>query len=150
MDAMAESKSMGAKAPPAKPKGADYRALAEFRAALRQFLAFSGDAAQTVGLTPQQHQALLVVMGAEEGVPVTIGYLAKRLLLKHHSTVELVDRLTELDLVKRQPDPGDRRRVLIGLTPKARRLLSRLSTAHLEELRRIRPVFAALLDRLGK
>ena len=140
---MAETKPAGG-----KPESADYRALAEFRFALRQFLAFSGAAARGVGLTPQQHQALLVILGAPEGTPVTIGYLAERLLLKHHSTVELVDRLTEIDLVKRQPDPGDRRKVQLGLTPKARRLLSKLSAAHLEELRRIRPVFAALLERL--
>jgi DNA-binding MarR family transcriptional regulator len=145
---MAETKHIGGKAAPVGPETADYRALAEFRYALRQFLAFSGEAAQGVGLTPQQHQALLVIIGAPEGQVVTVGFLAQRLLLKHHSTVELVDRLTELDLLKRQQDPRDRRKVLLALTPKARRLLSRLSTAHLEELRRIRPVFAALLERL--
>ena len=145
---MADAKGKGGKAP--GPETADYRALAEFRYALRQFLAFSGDAAQGVGLTPQQHQALLVMIGAPEGQAVTVGFLAQRLLLKHHSTVELVDRLTELDLVKRQPDPKDRRKVLLSLTSKARRLLSKLSAAHLEELRRIRPVFAALQERLER
>jgi DNA-binding MarR family transcriptional regulator len=131
-----------------KPESADYRALAEFRYALRQFLEFSGSAARGVGLTPQQHQALLVIIGAPDQNPVTVGFLAERLLLKHHSTVELVDRLTELDLLKRLPDAADRRKVLLGLTPKARRLLTKLSATHLEELRRIRPVFAALLERL--
>jgi DNA-binding MarR family transcriptional regulator len=62
--------------------------------------------------------------------------------------VELVDRLVELDLLARNPDAADRRKVLLGLTPKGRRLLTRLSTAHIEELRRIRPVFADLLGRL--
>ena len=143
MEAMAETKSSGG-----KPAAADYRALAEFRYALRQFLEFSGSAARGVGLTPQQHQALLVILGVLDAAPVTIRYLSERLLLKHHSTVELVDRLAELDLVKRQPDAADRRKVLLSLTPKARRLLSKLSAAHLEELRRIRPVFAALLERL--
>jgi DNA-binding MarR family transcriptional regulator len=70
------------------------------------------------------------------------------MLLKHHSTVELVDRLVELDLVSRQPDEADRRRVLLSLTTKGKRLLTKLSAAHLEELRRIRPAFAALLERL--
>jgi DNA-binding MarR family transcriptional regulator len=132
----------------AKPQAADYRALANFRYALREFLEFSGSAAKSVGLTPQQHQAMLAMIGAPEGQPVTVGLLAERLLLKHHSAVELVDRLVELDLVTRQPDAVDRRRVLLNLTPKARRLLTKLSATHLEELRRIRPVFAALLDRL--
>lgn len=131
-----------------KPQSADYRALADFRFALRQFLEFSGSAAKSVGLTPQQHQAMLSIIGAPEGQAVTVGFLAKRMLLKHHSTVELVDRLVELDLVSRHPDVTDRRKVLLSLTPKARRLLTKLSAAHLEELRRIRPVFAALLERL--
>jgi DNA-binding MarR family transcriptional regulator len=131
-----------------RPQGADYRALADFRHALRQFLEFSGSAAKSVGLTAQQHQAMLAIIGAPEGQAVTIGFLAERMLLKHHSAVELVDRLVELDLVARQPDSADRRRVMLALTAKAKRLLTKLSTAHIEELRRIRPAFAALLDRL--
>jgi DNA-binding MarR family transcriptional regulator len=131
-----------------RPQTADYQALADFRYALRQFLEFSGSAAKGVGLTPQQHQAMLSIIGAPEGQAVTVGFLAERMLLKHHSTVELVDRLVELDLVMRASDPVDRRKVLLSLTPKAKRLLTKLSAAHLEELRRIRPVFAALLERL--
>jgi DNA-binding MarR family transcriptional regulator len=92
---------------------------------------------------------MLSVIGAPEGQPVTVGFLAKRMLLKHHSTVELVDRLVELDLLARQPDPADRRKVLLSLTSKAKRLLTKLSAAHIEELRRIRPAFATLLERLG-
>jgi DNA-binding MarR family transcriptional regulator len=136
-----------------KPDGADYRALAEFRFALRQFLEFSGDAARGVGLTPQQHQALLTIKAAaheaeSDDAPMTVGRLAERLLLKHHSAVELVDRLGALELVQRKPDAKDRRKVALVLTRKAERLLTSLSAAHLEELRRIRPAFAALLERL--
>ena len=132
----------------ANPKPGDYRALAGFRYALRKFLTFSEDAARGVGLTPQQHQALLVIMGYPESETVTIGALAQRLLLKHHSTVELVDRLTELELVRRIRDTDDRRRVILRLTKKAEQVLGRLSAVHLEELRRIRPALAALLERL--
>ncbi|HVT51581.1 MAG TPA: MarR family transcriptional regulator [Dongiaceae bacterium] len=127
---------------------ADYQALSEFRHALRRFLAFSGDAARRVGMTPQQHQALLTIIGHAGPAPMTIGDLAERLLLKHHSTVELVDRLSEIGLVRREPAEDDRRKVTLRLTDKARRLLNSLSSAHLEELRRIRPVFAVLLGRL--
>jgi DNA-binding MarR family transcriptional regulator len=141
--AVSETRKAGA-----KPQSADYQALANFRYALRQFLEFSASAAKSVGLTPQQHQAMLTIIGAPEGQSITIGFLAERMLLKHHSTVELVDRLVELDLLVRQPDAADRRKVLLGLTPKGRRLLTKLSTTHIEELRRIRPVFANLLDRL--
>jgi DNA-binding MarR family transcriptional regulator len=145
--AMAETKGKGA-AERGKPQAADYQALANFRYALRRFLEFSGSAAKGVGLTPQQHQAMLSIIGAPEGQAVTVGFLAERMLLKHHSTVELVDRLVEIDLVARQPDAADRRKVLLALTPKGRRLLTKLSTAHIEELRRIRPAFADLLERL--
>jgi DNA-binding MarR family transcriptional regulator len=145
---MAEGRNKSVAADRAKPETADYQALANFRFALRQFLEFSGSAAKGVGLTPQQHQAMLSIIGAPDGQAVTIRFLADRMLLKHHSTVELVDRLVELDLVTRRADEADRRRVLLSLTTKAKRLLTRLSAAHLEELRRIRPVFAALLERL--
>jgi DNA-binding MarR family transcriptional regulator len=145
---MTESRSKGTAAERGKLQTADYRALANFRFALRQFLAFSGDAAQGVGLTSQQHQAMLAIIGAPEGQVVTIGFVAKRMLLKHHSMVELVDRLVELNLVARQSDTADRRKVLLSLTPKAKRLLTKLSAAHLQELRQIRPVFADLLKRL--
>ena len=132
-----------------KLQSADYQALANFRYALRQFMEFSASAAKNVGLTPQQHQAMLTVIGAPAGQAVTIGFLADRMLLKHHSTVELVDRLVELDLLARHPDSADRRKVLLSLTPKSRRLLTKLSATHIEELRRIRPVFASLLERLA-
>jgi DNA-binding MarR family transcriptional regulator len=144
---MTENRGKGA-AEKARPQSADYQALANFRYALRQFMEFSASAAKGVGLTPQQHQAMLSIIGAPEGQAITIGFLAERMLLKHHSAVELVDRLVELDLLARNPDAADRRKVLLGLTPKGRRLLTRLSTAHIEELRRIRPVFADLLGRL--
>jgi DNA-binding MarR family transcriptional regulator len=146
--AMPETKGKGAAADRGKPQAADYQALANFRYALRRFLEFSGSAAKSVGLTPQQHQAMLSIIGVPEGQAVTVGFLAERMLLKHHSTVELVDRLVELDLIARQPDAADRRKVLLALTPKGRRLLTKLSAAHIEELRRIRPVFADLLERL--
>ena len=144
---MTESKGKGA-ADKAKPQPADYQALANFRYALRQFLEFSGSAAKKVGLTPQQHQAMLSIIGAPDGQSVSVGFLAERMLQKHHSTVELVDRLVELDLVARQPDAADRRKVLLSLTPKGRRLLTKLSAVLLVVLRRIRPVFASLLERL--
>ena len=76
---------------------ADYFSLASFRYALRSYLAFSQQRAKEAGLTPQQHQALLAIKGfsAEKGLSVTD--LATYMLLKHHSAVELVDRLEKAD-----------------------------------------------------
>ena len=129
---------------------ADYVALAEFRNALREFLAFSETAARAAGLTSQQHQALLAIKGFAGGDDLTVSEMADRLLLRHHSAVELADRLGRLGLVRRRADLKDQRRVLISLTAKAERILNGLSATHLEEIRRVGPYLAALFDRFGK
>jgi DNA-binding MarR family transcriptional regulator len=129
---------------------ADYVALAEFRFALRKFLDFSQVAAQKAGLTPQQHQALLAIKGFAGADEVTVSELAERLILRHHSVVELVDRLARLGLVRRMSDPEDHRRVLVSLTTKAERLLNGLSATHLEEIHRLGPYLASLLGRFGQ
>ena len=89
-------------------KDEDYVALAEFRFALREFQAFSKDQAAQVGLTPQQHQALLALRAAAHE-EATVGFIAKRLLLKAHSATGLVDRLEKLGLVIRYSTASDRR-----------------------------------------
>lgn len=126
---------------------ADYATLAEFRYALRRFLAFSERHAAECGLTPQQHQALLAIRGAADAT-VTIGYVADRLALKPHSATGLVDRLVALDLVVRRPSPDDGRQALLELTGQAQVLLRRLTQAHREEIVRLRPLLGELLARL--
>ena len=128
----------------------DYRTLAQFRYVLRRFQAFSADAAVGAGLKPQQHQALLAIKGFPGRDRVTVGELAERLGIRHHSAVGLVDRLAARGLVRRQTDPADRRQVLIRLTPSAERVLARLSLAHRDELRRLAPLLRTLLDELGE
>src|SRR5438067_13355207 len=90
----------------------DYRALANFRYALRRFLAFSEQRAGACGLMPQQHQALLAIRGAASA-PVSIGYVAERMILKPHSATGLIDRLESLGLIVRQPSSEDRRQSLL-------------------------------------
>lgn len=124
---------------------AEYEALAGFRYALRQFMRFSEEAAQQVGLTPQQHQALLTIKGFPGRERVTIGEMAERLQIRHHSAVGLVDRLSAQGLVMREPDTVDRRQVLVGLTPRGTELLAQLSASHREELQRIGPELRTLL-----
>jgi DNA-binding MarR family transcriptional regulator len=89
---------------PRRPDQQDYRRLSEFRYLIRRFLEFSEAAAARAGLTPRQHQALLAIKGAQDS-PATIGYLAERLRIRHHSAVELVDRLAEAGLIERWRDP---------------------------------------------
>lgn len=121
----------------------DYRALAEIRRGMRQFLEFSARAARDADLTPTHHQALLAIKGMPG--PVTVGALADWLGIKPHSAVGLVDRLTRQKLVARIPDAKDRRRVRLALTPGADRKLAALSRVHRAELRRFTRIVAPLL-----
>ena len=127
---------------------AEYAALADFRHTLRQFQAFSEQRVGEVGLTPQQHQALLAIRGAGPA-PVSIGFIAERLFVKPHSASGLVVRLEALGMIARQPSPQDGRQALIALTPRARTLLERLSAVHRDEIVRMRPLLKALLDTLA-
>jgi DNA-binding MarR family transcriptional regulator len=123
----------------------DYAALAEFRYAIRRFLAFSEAAAAEAGLTSQQHQALLTIKGIAGDAGLSIGALAERLLVKQHTAVELVDRLERAGFVRRGADPADGRRVLVSLTAEGEQRLRTLSSAHLDELRSIGPALSGIL-----
>jgi DNA-binding MarR family transcriptional regulator len=123
----------------AKPKVSkrDYQMLAAFRYSLRQFLHFSEAAAHTAGLTPQQHQALLAIKGFPDRDVITIGELAERLQLAHHSTVGLVDRLQKQNYLRRDQATQDHRKVYVKLTAKGEKVLEKLSAEHREQLRHI-------------
>jgi len=126
----------------------DYETLAEFRYALRCFLRFSENAAETVGLTLQQHQALLFIIGYPGRERITVGELAERLQIRHHSAVGLVDRLEEQGLVERIPNEDDRRQVFITLTDKGIRMLESLASIHREELRHMGPQLCTMLEQI--
>lgn len=127
---------------------ADFATLAEFRYALRCFTVFSEAEAHGQGLSPQQHQALLTIKGSGAQV-LTVGELAEKLCIKHHSAVELISRLVRMGMVTRSMDPADGRRVRVVLTPQAEAKLQALSAVHLEQLRRIGPLLIKLLDKFG-
>jgi DNA-binding MarR family transcriptional regulator len=115
----------------------EYEKLAAFRFNLRQFLRFSEVAARSVGLTSQQHQALLSIKGFPDGKVITIGRLAEQLQVAHHTAVELVDRLTFQDLVWREASIVDRRQVHIKLTDRGEEVLEALTSVHRQELRHL-------------
>jgi DNA-binding MarR family transcriptional regulator len=127
---------------------ADFEALARFRHAIRRYLAFAERGAREVGLTSQQHQALLAIKTQNFTSPMPIGELAKRLLLRPHSAAELVDRLVAADVIARGSAPHDRRVVNLRLTTKGEDLLKRLSKRNLRELRAASPALETLIDRL--
>jgi DNA-binding MarR family transcriptional regulator len=117
----------------------EFRRLAAFRSLLREFQAFSEQAAQRHGLTSLQYQSLLAIKACEGEGRVTVTALAQALLVKHNSAVGLVDRIEQLGLVARRPQESDRRSVVVELTAKGRRIVARLATQHRAELRRIAP-----------
>jgi DNA-binding MarR family transcriptional regulator len=117
--------------------------LAEARYQIRRFLHFSEQAARAAGLEPHQHQLLLAVRGNDHP---SIGVLAERLQIQHHSAVELVDRLVERRLVSRSRAPSDRRQVIVQLTPRGEAELEKLATCHLAELRDNGPALVGALE----
>jgi DNA-binding MarR family transcriptional regulator len=110
------------------------RSLAEFRYQMRKFLSFSESATERYGIATQQYQLMQVIAAMPEGQDASISYLAERMVLRHNSMVELVDRAERAGLVKREHDERDLRRSLVRLTPEARALLQKLVDEHMAEL----------------
>jgi DNA-binding MarR family transcriptional regulator len=129
-------------------KATDYQTLAEFRYQIRRFLRFSEDAARQAGLEPQHHQLMLAVKGAGDDAAPRIAYLAERLQLQHHSTVELVDRLAQRGLIDKTRGADDQREVHVRLTPQGERILKHLTLHHHEELRMAAPVLVGALKKV--
>jgi DNA-binding MarR family transcriptional regulator len=114
---------------------AEYRALAELRYRIRRFLREGDAKSRDVGLEPQQYLMLLAIRGLPAGSPSTIQTLAERLALKHHSAVELIDRLETHGYVRRTRSRDDRRRVFVSLLPRGDRLLEQVAQNRISELR---------------
>ncbi len=132
------------------PRAIDYQALADFRYEIRRFLNFSERLVRAAGIEPQQHQALLAIKGLPTHRVATIGALAERLLIQHHSAVELVNRLETKGLLRRTRGVADRREVVLTLSRRGEALLKHLTRPHHSELQSARPklleALAAAID----
>lgn len=126
---------------------ADYESLAEMRYQIRRYLRFSEEASRKAGLEPRQYQLLLAIKGLPKNVRPRIGELAERLQIQHHSTVELVNRLSAGGYVRRHRTGDDRREVLLALTPRGEKVLRKLFLHHRAELRLRGPALIAALRR---
>jgi DNA-binding MarR family transcriptional regulator len=126
----------------------DYQHLASFRHALREFLHFSEEAAIAAGIPPQQHQAMLAIRGFQHDGSLTVGELAERLKIRHHSAVGLVNRMVADGLALKLHAPHDRRQVLVRLTARGAGRLETLSAAHKAELARVGPALRQILTQL--
>ncbi len=125
-----------------------FRKLAEFRFQLRKFLQFSHAVAEHCGLRHQQYQLLQCVYGMPPELDPTIANVAARMLLKHNSAVELVDRTIEQGLLRRCPDPTDHRRILLRVTTQGERILASLADYHMQELEQAGPELIRSLRRV--
>ena len=123
----------------------EFRALAEFRYRIRVFLNGSEQAARAAGLEPQQYLLLLALRGLPLGREATIRKLAERMQLRHHSVVELADRLERQQLLRRERSRTDRRQVILHLTPRSEKILSRLARQRIAELRTAAPALVRAL-----
>jgi len=132
----------------------EYRALAELRHRIRRFLQEGDSTARQLGLEPQQYLLLLAIRGLPEGQEASIRTLAERQSLRHHSTVELIDRMEARGYVKRIRGREDRRRVLISLQPRGEKLLERVVEQRIIELRAngraLVQAIGALLEQRGR
>jgi DNA-binding MarR family transcriptional regulator len=127
------------------PPTVDYQALADFRFEIRRFLNFSERLVHAAGIEPQQHQALLAIKGLPAHRVATIGALAERLLIQHHSAVELANRLEAKGLLRRARSASDRREVVLTLSLRGEKLLKQLTRPHHEELQSARPRLLAAM-----
>ena len=103
---------------------------------------------QAIGTTWQQYQVMLTIKGLPEGMRPRIREIANRMRIRHHSAVELTNRLEAGGYVRRERAEDDRREVLLTLTAKGERVLEELALHHHEELQSAAPDLVAALRRV--
>ena len=129
----------------------DYDSMARFRHLVRKFLRFSKDfLKRTANLNSEQYEALLAIKAFTSGKSLTIAELSERLQVKHHSAVNIVDRLVARKLVRRNTSPHDRRARHLELTAAGSKLVEGLAAVHRKEIRRRSPEIITVLERLKR
>src|SRR6266480_1766941 len=110
--------------------------VADFRAALRQFLRITERHARGAGLTPQRYLLLLMIKGApDHSEQSTVTELAERLQLAQSTVTELVRRAEETGLVERERSGLDGRIAHLRLTADGERRLAKSFTSNENERR---------------
>lgn len=126
----------------------DYQALAEFRHQIRRYIRFSEKIVRNAELEPRQYQLLLALKGLPPNVRPRIAELAEQLQIQHHSAVELVDRLENSGLVRRERGTNDRREVLVLVTPAGEKVIRELVIYHRTEISTLGPELLEALHRV--
>jgi DNA-binding MarR family transcriptional regulator len=130
-----------------KPTVADVMAVAEFRAALRQFLRRSERIARQSGLTPQRHLLLMMIKGSPKGdEQSTVTELSERLQLAQSTVTELVRRAEDAGLIERTQSQRDARVAHLRLSAEGERRLLLSFTLLATERAQLREAFANLVE----
>jgi DNA-binding MarR family transcriptional regulator len=123
----------------------DVQQVAEFRIALRGFLARTEEVARGSGLTPQRYLLLLMIKGSPAGdEQATVSELSKSLQLAQSTVTELVDRAERAGLLTRTTSADDARVTHIRLTDEGERRFAAAFRALADERRALRGAVAQL------
>ncbi len=102
------------------------------------------------GLEAWEFDVLATLRRAGEPYTLTSGDLARAVMIGSSALTNRVDRLVSQGLVTRKTDPGNRRQVLITLTPDGLSLVDRIAEGHyLNEDRLLSGLTTAQRDRLA-
>ena len=123
------------------------RQLADWLATWRSFLAVNEAILVQSDITAREFAALLEVDRSDEPQGPTVGMLAKRLRIRHNTSVGLVTRMCDKGYVQRIRDAQDHRHAHVQLTDHGHQVLAGLVRAHGREFQELRmelvPVTAA-------
>ena len=119
--------------------------IADFRVALRTFVARSDAIVREVGLTSQRYLLLLVIKGApDRSERARFTDVAERLSLDRTTVTELVARAERAGLIRREPSEDDRRAVYLRLTTEGEARLGQAISALEGERRALAEAFGRL------
>jgi DNA-binding MarR family transcriptional regulator len=120
---------------PGRPDSAGDDTLPEvFWAVARRLRDMSQEALAPWDITPSHLRALRVLR--RHGA-IRLSELSEHLHIAPRSTTEVVDALESRDLVRRRPDPGDRRATLVEVTEHGASVLDEIRAARGTEAERV-------------
>lgn len=127
------------------PSAEDAAGVAEFRAALRRFEHHTDVVARECGMTPRWYLVLLMIKGSPDlRERATVTELAHRIQLAQSSVTELVGRMEEAGLVRRQRSENDARVTHLCLTDEGEERLAMAFQSLAAERRALREAIAGL------
>lgn len=103
------------------------QALHDLMAIGHSFDVMTAGFARLIGVSPPQHELLMLIYRANEGAGIGVGELAAEVRLTSAFVATETNKLSAVGLVEKVPDTVDRRRVILRLTELGRSKLAFLS-----------------------